>query len=132
MAITPVTDLVAQAKARITTLPVEDARAEVAAGCAVLVDIRDIRELDREGRIPGAIHAPRGMLEFWVDPQSPYHRDVFATHKRLVLFCAGAMRSALAALTLQEMGVTDVAEMDEGFAGWAARGLPIERRDPTD
>ena len=126
MAITPITELVARAKARITTMPPEQAHAMVEAGDAVFVDIRDVRELQREGRIPGAFHAPRGMLEFWVDPESPYHKPAFATDKTLILFCAGAMRSSLAAQTLQDMGMTNVAEMDEGFGGWKSRGLPVE------
>lgn len=127
MPITPVTELVARAKREIVTLSPEDARAEVQADTAIMVDIRDIRELQREGRVPGAIHAPRGMLEFWVDPQSPYRRDALATDQRLILFCAAAMRSSLAAKSLQDMGVMNVAEMDEGFAGWARREWPIER-----
>lgn len=127
MSITPVAELVARAKSQIRTLSVEAARAAAEAGEAVLVDIRDIRELSREGRIPGAIHAPRGMLEFWIDPDSPYHREVFATDRMLILFCAGAMRSALAVKTLQDMGVTNVAEMAEGFGGWKRRDLPVER-----
>ena len=126
MAITPVSELVARAKARITTLPPDQARAMADAGEALLVDIRDIRELQREGRVPGALHAPRGMLEFWADPESPYHKEAFDTEKTLILFCAGAMRSALATQTLQDMGMTNVAEMDEGFGGWKARGLPVE------
>lgn len=129
MPITPVQTLVAEAKARIDTLPPEEAKARVDRGEALLVDIRDVRELDREGRVPGAVHAPRGMLEFWVDPESPYHREVFATEKQLILFCAGAMRSALAVATLRDMGLENVAEMDEGFTGWTARGLPVETRD---
>jgi rhodanese-related sulfurtransferase len=129
MPITPIKDLVAAAKAEITTLAPEDAQARVAAGQAVFVDIRDIRELDRDGRIPGAIHAPRGMLEFWVAPDSPYHREVFATDKTLILVCAGAMRSALATKALQDMGVEAVAEMAGGFSDWKARGMPVETRD---
>lgn len=129
MPITPVQTLVAAAKDRIETLPPEEAKARVDRGEALLVDIRDVRELDREGRVPGAVHAPRGMLEFWIDPESPYHREVFATDRQLILFCAGAMRSALAVATLQDMGVENVAEMDEGFAGWTARGFPVETRD---
>ncbi|SPJ23345.1 rhodanese-like domain-containing protein [Palleronia abyssalis] len=128
MAITSVSELVAQAKAQIETLPPDAAKAMADSGDAILVDIRDIRELDREGRVPDAVHAPRGMLEFWIDPESPYHRPIFATEKRLILFCAGAMRSALAAKALIDMGVANVAEMDEGFSGWRDRGLPIERK----
>ena len=129
MPITPVERLVADAKARITTLDRDTAAKQVAAGEAIFVDIRDIRELNREGRIEGAVHAPRGMLEFWVDPASPYHREVFATDKTLILFCAAAWRSSLAAKTLQDMGVENVAEMDGGFKGWAADGRPIVKAD---
>ena len=125
MPITPVEQLVAEAKAQITTLDRDTVAARVSDGTAVLVDIRDIRELDRDGRIEGAIHAPRGMLEFLVDPSSPYHREVFATDKTLILFCAAAWRSSLAARTLQEMGVERVAEMEGGFKGWVADGRAI-------
>ncbi|SHJ53927.1 Rhodanese-related sulfurtransferase [Palleronia salina] len=127
MPITPVADLVRAAKGQITTLSLEDARAEADAGRALLVDIRDVRELAKTGRIPGALHAPRGMLEFWVDPESPYHKPDFATDKRIVLFCASAWRSALAAKTLQDMGVENVAEMDGGFSAWKDAGLPVEQ-----
>lgn len=126
MAITPVKTLVANAKAEITTLSREAAQQAVAEDTAILVDIRDVRELDREGRIPGAVHAPRGMLEFWVDPESPYHKPIFATDKQVILFCASAWRSALAAKQLQDMGMETVAEMDGGFSGWKADGLPTE------
>lgn len=125
MPITSVARLVEQAKAEITTLSIDETRRAVAEGRAQLVDIRDIRELGRSGRIEGALHAPRGMLEFWVDPESPYHKPEFATQKTLVLFCAAAARSALAAKTLQDMGVANVAEMDGGFAAWAEAGHPV-------
>jgi rhodanese-related sulfurtransferase len=91
--------------------------------------VRDIRELEKEGRIPGAVHAPRGMLEFWVDPASPYHRPVFATDATLVLVCAMSWRSALAAKALQDMGVENVADLDGGFDAWRAAGAPVERRE---
>ncbi len=126
MAITPIKTLVAQAKEEITTLPQEDAASMVAQGNALFVDIRDPRELQREGRIKGAFHAPRGMLEFWFDPASPYHKEELATDKTLILFCAGAWRSALSAKTLQDMGATNIAEMAEGFSGWKKRGAPVE------
>ena len=126
MAITPVATLVARAKSEITTLSADEAARLQADDRALLVDIRDVRELDREGRIPGAIHAPRGMLEFWIDPDSPYHKPAFATNKTLILFCASAWRSALAAKTLQDMGVPNVAEMDGGFKGWKADGRPVD------
>lgn len=126
MPITPVKTLVAEAKAIIETISPEDANARAMAGEALLVDIRDVRELDREGRIPGAFHAPRGMLEFWVDPESPYHKPPLATQKTLVLFCASAWRSALSAKALQDMGVDNVAEIDGGFTAWRAAGLPVD------
>ena len=126
MAITPVKTLVDQAKAEITTLSLEESQARVAAEDAILIDIRDIRELDKMGRIPGAVHAPRGMLEFWADPASPYHREVFATDKQMILFCAGAWRSALATKQLQDMGFENVAEMEGGYSEWKAQGFPTE------
>ncbi|WP_372884299.1 rhodanese-like domain-containing protein [Shimia sp.] len=126
MPITPVKSLVSEAKSQITTLPQEAVEAGAAAGELVMVDIRDIRELKREGRIPGAIHAPRGMLEFWIDPESPYHRPELATGQTLVLFCAGAWRSALAVKTLQDMGVENIAEMEGGFGAWKARGAAVD------
>ncbi|MBD3679530.1 MAG: rhodanese-like domain-containing protein [Rhodobacteraceae bacterium] len=129
MAITPVKDLVAAAKAVIRTMPIAEARAAAEAGEIQLVDIRDVRELDREGRIPGAMHVPRGMLEFWIDPQSPYHKPALATDKTLVLFCASAWRSALAVKALQEMGVENIAELEGGFTSWRDSGAPVERKD---
>ena len=94
MPIKPVADLVAEAKAEITTLPLAEAEAALGRDRNLFVDIRDVRELTREGRILGAMHAPRGMLEFWVDPASPYHKQAFSSGKRLVLFCASGWRSA--------------------------------------
>lgn len=131
--ITPVKDMVAAAKTRITTLDPEKVQDMIAAGTAQLVDIRDIRELEKLGRIPGAVHAPRGMLEFWVDPVSPYHRTDFATDKMLVLFCASAWRSALATDALQNMGVENIAEMEGGFTAWVKAGYPVEapQADPA-
>ena len=126
MAITPVKILVSQAKEQIETLLQEDAEAQVAAGTAQFIDIRDVRELKREGRIPGALHAPRGMLEFWLDPASPYHKPEFNTDKKLILFCAGAWRSALAVKTLQDMGFENIAEMEGGFGAWKKRCALIE------
>nr|WP_306262986.1 rhodanese-like domain-containing protein [Pararhizobium sp. IMCC21322] len=92
----------------------------------VLIDIRDVRELSASGRINGAVHAPRGMLEFWADPESPYHRDVFSQNDSFVLFCAAGWRSALATKTLQDMGMTGLAHMGGGFTAWAEAGLPID------
>lgn len=126
MPITPIKTLVSQAKEQIETLSQEDAQTLVEQGDAVFVDIRDIRELGRDGRVPGAIHAPRGMLEFWYDPQSPYHKPAFATDKKLVFFCASAWRSALAVKTLLDMGAENVAEMEGGFSAWKSRGAPVD------
>lgn len=127
MAIRPVKDMVRDAKTRIAAFSAEDARAKADAGDALLVDIRDVRELEREGRIPGAFHAPRGMLEFWIDPASPYHKPELATDKQLVLFCASGWRSALSVDALQDMGVGNIAEMDGGFTAWRDAGLPLEK-----
>lgn len=126
MPITPVETLVKRAKSEITTLDRAEVMARVDAGNAILIDIRDVRELAKAGRIPGAVHAPRGMLEFWADPASPYHRDVFATDKQMILFCAGAWRSALAAKQLQDMGFDNVAEMEGGYSKWLEDGYPTE------
>jgi rhodanese-related sulfurtransferase len=92
----------------------------------VLVDIRDIRELQREGKVPGAFHCPRGMLEFWIDPQSPYHKPIFADDKKFIFFCAGGLRSALAAQTAQHMGLKPVAHIQGGFGAWKKAGGPVD------
>ena len=121
-----VKSLVAAAKSETKAVTPQKAFDQLQAGSATLVDIRDIRELQREGRIDGAFHAPRGMLEFWADPQSPYHKDVFAQPGNLILFCASSWRSALAAKTLQDMGMTNILDMEGGFNDWKSAGLPIE------
>lgn len=126
MAITPVKELVMRAKEEIETLGRDEVWRLAEAGDALVVDIRDPRELEREGRFPGAFHAPRGMLEFWFDPASPYHKEVFATDKKIIVFCAGAWRSALAAKTLQDMGAENVAEMEGGFGAWKKDGRPVD------
>ena len=121
--------LVAEASAQITTHSVADIQARLAVGDArlQLVDIRDVRELEREGTAVGALHAPRGMLEFWVDPASPYFKPVFADEdKEFVLFCGAGWRSALATKALQDMGMTNVAHIDGGFADWVKQGAPVE------
>ncbi|APX89725.1 rhodanese [Brevirhabdus pacifica] len=127
MAITPVKKLVEQAKSEIESLTPREAKQLADDGEALLLDIRDVRELDREGRVPGAKHAPRGMLEFWVDPESPYHKEAFATDRKLVLFCASSWRSALAAKTLRDMGVENVAEIEGGFKAWVESDLPVDK-----
>ena len=119
-------EMVEAANREVETLPAADAIELAGRDDVVLVDIRDIRELKREGRVPGAFHCPRGMLEFWIDPASPYHKPVFAEDKKFVFFCAGGMRSALAAQTAQRMGLAPVAHIKEGFGGWKKLGGPVE------
>ena len=121
--------LVAEASAQITTYSVAEIQARLAAGDArlQLVDIRDVRELEREGVAVGALHAPRGMLEFWVDPASPYFKPVFADEaKEFVLYCGAGWRSALATKALQDMGMTNVAHIGGGFTDWVRQGAPVE------
>jgi len=122
--------LVDAAEREIETLPVAEARALHGRDDVVFVDLRDIRELNREGRMPGAVHCPRGMLEFWIDPDSPYHKPVFAEDKRFVFFCAGGWRSALAAQSAQRMGLRPVAHMAGGFGEWKKNGGPVELPQP--
>lgn len=121
--------LVEAAEREIETLPVDQAIKLHGRDDVVFVDLRDIRELDREGRVPGAFHCPRGMLEFWVDPQSKYHKPVFAADKRFVFFCAAGWRSALATQTVQRMGLKPVAHIAGGFGAWKAAGGPVEMKD---
>ena len=119
-------ELVADAEREITTLSLDEVRAAMDDPNTVIVDIRDVRELWREGKIPGALHSPRGMNEFWIDPTCEYHRPVYASGKRFVLYCAGAWRSALEAKMFQDMGLAKVAHMAQGFTAWKAAGLPVE------
>ncbi|MFN3350442.1 rhodanese-like domain-containing protein [Pseudorhodoplanes sp.] len=127
---TGVKSLVEAAEKEIENLAVEQAIALYGRDDVVLVDIRDIRELQRDGRVPGAFHCPRGMLEFWIDPQSPYHKEAFAQDKKYVFFCAGGMRSALAAQTAQMMGLKPVAHIRGGFGAWKKAGGPVEAVEP--
>jgi len=120
--------LVDAAEREIETLSVDDARALHGRGDVVFIDLRDVRELEREGRMPGAFHCPRGMLEFWIDPDSPYHKPVFGEDKRFVFFCAGGWRSALAAQTAHRMGLKPVAHIEGGFGEWKKAGGPVEMR----
>ena len=121
--------LVDAAEREIETLTVPQAQALHGRDDVVFVDLRDIRELSREGRMPGAFHCPRGMLEFWLDPASNYHKPVFAAEKKFVFFCAGGARSALAAQTAQRMGLKPVAHIGGGFAAWREVGGPVDMRD---
>jgi rhodanese-related sulfurtransferase len=119
-------ELVAQAEREIVTLSLDEVRAAMDDDSTVIVDIRDIRELWRSGKIPGAFHAPRGMNEFWIDPSCEYHKPIFSSNKRFIIYCAGAWRSALEAKMFQDMGMTNVAHMVGGFTAWKDAGLPIE------
>lgn len=115
-----------QAEAQIETLNIEQARELLSDDATVFVDVRDVRELWREGKIPGAVHAPRGMLEFWVDPDSPYYRPVFAPGKRFIFYCSKGWRSALATQTVQAMGLQPVAHIGGGFSAWVKANAPVE------
>jgi len=120
--------LVREAMARILTLSLDEAKARLDDPEVVFVDIRDVRELEREGMIPGAFHAPRGMLEFWVDPDSPYYKPVFGSGKTFVLYCGSAWRSSLATATLQDMGLSPVCHLEGGFSAWKKAGYPLAQR----
>jgi rhodanese-related sulfurtransferase len=121
-------ELIANAMAQIETVPLDSAKRLLDDPNTVFVDIRDVRELEREGMIPNAFHAPRGMLEFWVDPDSPYYKPIFGEGKRLVLYCASAWRSALATETLQKMGLPGVCHLEGGFSAWKKADLPIQEK----
>jgi len=120
--------LVDEATSQIKTYSVEEAQAKLADPNAQLVDIRDVRELEREGVVPGAFHAPRGMIEFWVDPDSPYFKPVFGENKEYIFFCAAGWRSALTTKTVQDMGLKPVAHIDGGFTAWKAAGAPVAEK----
>lgn len=119
-------ELCAQAEEEIETISVEEAMKLHGNDDVVLIDIRDIRELKREGKMLGAYHCPRGMVEFWIDPDSPYHKDVFAQDKRFVFFCAGGLRSALAAQSAHRMGLKPVCHIRGGFGAWKKADGPVE------
>lgn len=118
--------LVAEANAVVEIVPVGEALQHLEAGETVFIDIRDLPELERDGKIPGAVHASRGMLEFHADPESPYHKETFASGKKLVVYCASGGRSALAAQRLQEMGLNNVAHMGGGIKAWKEANGPVE------
>ena len=128
MAFHGVKELVAEATSEIETIPIEGADTLIENSEIILVDIRDVRELERDGTIPGSVHVPRGMLEFWVDPDSPYHKEVFASDKTFVFFCASAWRSALATKTVKDMGLKKVAQLGGGFEAWKKQKYPIAKQ----
>ena len=121
-------ELLQSAMAEIETLPLEKAQQLLSDPNVIFVDIRDVRELEREGMIPNAFHAPRGMLEFWVDPDSPYYKPIFGEGKRLILYCASAWRSALSTQTLQRMGVPNICHLEGGFSAWRKAQLPTAEK----
>ena len=127
MAIKPIFDAVKKLQTKLENLTIADLKQEIVARQELLlVDIREIQETVDLGTIPGAVHVPRGMLEFWADPASPYHRDMFTADKRIVLFCAGGGRSAFAAKALSDMGFKNVAHLEAGFNGWAKAGETVQ------
>jgi rhodanese-related sulfurtransferase len=123
--------MVDDANAQIETLSAAEAIAAARRDDVVIVDIRDPREIEREGRIPGAFSCTRGMLEFWIDPESPYAKPIFQQDKKFIFHCAGGMRSALAAKTALDMGLRPVAHLGGGFAAWRDAGGPVEMPEPN-
>jgi len=130
MARRTLTELVNEAKNSIEELSIEQLQREIDGGAVTVVDIRDVRERWDKGTVPGAKSMPRGMLEFWFDPESPYFRDGVHFESRYVLYCAGGQRSALAAKVLQDIGYDNVAHLEVGFNGWAAAGGDVEAVTP--
>jgi rhodanese-related sulfurtransferase len=123
--------LLEEARRKIRSIPAVEAVAKLGDPATVFVDLRDPRELEHDGVIPGAVHAPRGMMEFWVDPESPYYRPVFGEEsKTYVLFCALGWRSALTAATLTDMGMTNVCDIEGGMAAWKSAGGPVVPKPP--
>ena len=119
-------DLLDEANSVVTTINVDEASNLLNSDKHIFIDLRDVRELQRAGKIPGAFSCPRGMLEFWIDPASPYHKDIFNQDKTYVFYCASAWRSALSALKAQEMGLAPVVHIEGGFTAWAKADQPIE------
>jgi len=118
-------DMVAEANSLVNHAPAADLLALHGQSDVTFVDLRDPRELERDGMIPGAFHCPRGMLEFWIDPDSPYAKPQFQTGNRIVFYCASGWRSALSARTAQDMGLQHVSHVDDGFSGWKKAGGPV-------
>jgi rhodanese-related sulfurtransferase len=119
--------MLGEANSQIETMKAADAIAASARDDVVIVDLRDPRELEREGKVPGAFSCTRGMLEFWIDPQSPYAKEVFQQDKKFIFYCASGWRSALAAKTAQDMGLSPVAHIEGGFSAWRDAGGPVEK-----
>jgi len=125
-----VSQMVAEASSEIETVSVEQAQALHGRPDVTFVDLRDPREIWRDGGIPGAVQVTRGMLEFWIDPASPYYKDFFASGHKFVFFCGGGWRSALAAKTAQDMGLTPVCHIEGGYGAWKKAGAPVEAVEP--
>ena len=125
-----VNDLVAEAEETVISLTPSEVMNRLSEPGLILIDLRDIRELKRDGRIPGSVHVPRGMLEFWVDPSSPYHKEVFASGKRLVFYCQSGWRSALATKAVQDMGLERVCHIGDGYRGRNDSGADTEDVEP--
>lgn len=121
-----VLDMVAEADAAVARLPIAEGLEMLYRDDVLFIDIRDVREVAKTGRIKGARHVPRGMLEFWIDPESPYHKSFFAEDKTFVFYCAGAWRSALAAKTAQDMGLRAVTHLEGGIGAWIEENGPID------
>lgn len=121
--------LLEDARKEIKAISARDAIARQGDETVVFVDLRDIRELQRDGMIPNAFHAPRGMLEFWVDPESPYHKEIFASGKQFIFYCASGWRSALATQVVQRMGLAPVTHIEGGFTAWREAGGAIEKKE---
>ena len=121
-----VAEMTAAARLLIDRVSVHEAAELQRADAAILIDLRDVRELQKLGTVANSFHAPRDMLEFWADPDSPYHKPIFRTDKKLILFCASGLRSALAVRTLQEMGMKKVLDMEGGFTEWRMQDLPVD------
>lgn len=122
-----VKELVSEANEVVRTITTSEAARALRSDKYVFVDLRDFRELKREGKIPGAVSCPRGMLEFWIDPQSPYHKEVFNQNKTYVFYCASAWRSALSAKVAQEMGLSPVCHISGGFTAWKKEIGEVEK-----
>jgi rhodanese-related sulfurtransferase len=119
-----------EAMGEVETWTIDEAKAALGKPDVTFIDLRDPREIWRDGGIPGAINVTRGMLEFWIDPGSPYAKEFFQSGNRFVMFCAGGVRSALAAKTAQDMGLAPVCHIEGGFGAWKKAGHPVEKVEP--
>jgi rhodanese-related sulfurtransferase len=122
--------MVADARARIEEIAVSDALKLQGREDVIFIDLRDVRERTRVGYIPGSVHCPRGMIEFWVDPESPYFKEIFGRDAKFLFYCASGWRSAITVATLKDMGFENAAHLKEGFSLWSREGGPVEMPDP--